>query len=216
MKARKTKDRILDTSIRLFNERKASNVSTVQISTEMGISPGNLYYYYDNKEEVIRYIWTERMKSEAEALVEKYAEIRSAADFIECIREALKHCLKYRFFYTELTTLFANDNMLIDMYRDLKDRIRAAAVEMHKALVREDMVPELDREDIEAAADNGVALLVGLVMYCDVMAVEGQSMEVSASKALIRMVRYMIMMKRFGSAMSAELEKELERMPASV
>ena len=41
-------------------------------------------------------------------------------------------------------------------------------------------------------------------------------MEVSASKALIRMVRYMIMMKRFGSAMSAELEKELERMPASV
>ena len=53
MKARKTKDRILDTSIRLFNERKASNVSTVQISTEMGISPGNLYYYYDNKEEVL-------------------------------------------------------------------------------------------------------------------------------------------------------------------
>ena len=177
----------------------------------MGISPGNLYYYYDNKEEVIRYIWTERMKSEAEALVEKYAEVRSAADFIECIREALKHCLN-----TELTTLFANDNMLIDMYRDLKDRIRAAAVEMHKTLVREDMTPELDRDDIEAAADNGVALLVGLVMYCDVMAVEGQSMEVSASKALIRMVRYMIMMKRFGSAMSAELEKELERMPASV
>ena len=106
--------------------------------------------------------------------------------------------------------------MLIDMYRDLKDRIRAAAVEMHKTLVREDMTPELDRDDIEAAADNGVALLVGLVMYCDVMAVEGQSMEVSASKALIRMVRYMIMMKRFGSAMSAELEKELERMPASV
>ena len=101
MKARKTKDRILDTSIRLFNERKASNVSTVQISAEMGISPGNLYYYYDNKEEVIRCIWTERMKSEAEALVEKYAEVRSAADFIECIREALKHCLKYRFFYTE-------------------------------------------------------------------------------------------------------------------
>lgn len=89
MKARKTKDRILDTSIRLFNERKASNVSTVQISTEMGISPGNLYYYYDNKEEMIRYIWTERMRSEAEALVEKYAEVRSAADFIECIREAL-------------------------------------------------------------------------------------------------------------------------------
>lgn len=216
MKARKTRDRILDTSIILFNERKASNVSTVQISAEMGISPGNLYYYYDNKEEVIRYIWSERMKNEAEALVRKYAAVRSASDFIGCIRAALEHCLKYRFFYTELTTLFANDNMLIDMYRDLKDKIRAAAVEMHIVMARENMLPEPDRNDIEAAADNGVALLVGLVMYCDVMAVEGQSMEVSASKALIRMVRYMIMMKRFGSDMSAELEKALERMPVSV
>ena len=60
MKTNKTKEKILDTSIRMFNEKKASNVSTVQISADMKISPGNLYYYYSNKEEVIRWIRIKR------------------------------------------------------------------------------------------------------------------------------------------------------------
>ena len=42
MKNNKTKGRILDKSIEMFNVRQASNVSTVQISKDMGISPGNL------------------------------------------------------------------------------------------------------------------------------------------------------------------------------
>ena len=49
MKTNKTKEKILDTSIRMFNEKKASNVSTVQISADMKISPGNLYYYYSKR-----------------------------------------------------------------------------------------------------------------------------------------------------------------------
>ena len=55
MKSNRTRERILETSIKLFNEKKASNVSTVQISAAMQISPGNLYYYYANKDEVISF-----------------------------------------------------------------------------------------------------------------------------------------------------------------
>ena len=54
MKSKKTREKILDVSLQLFNEKKASNVSTVQISAAMKISPGNLYYYFANKEELIR------------------------------------------------------------------------------------------------------------------------------------------------------------------
>ena len=39
MKSNRTKGKILETSIKLFNEKKASNVSTVQISAAMEISP---------------------------------------------------------------------------------------------------------------------------------------------------------------------------------
>ena len=61
MKSKKTREKILDVSLQLFNEKKASNVSTVQISAAMKISPGNLYYYFANKEELIRCLWRERM-----------------------------------------------------------------------------------------------------------------------------------------------------------
>jgi len=56
----KTKELILDTGIRLFNEKGTAAVSTNQIAEACGISPGNLYYHYTSKEDIIRAIF-ERM-----------------------------------------------------------------------------------------------------------------------------------------------------------
>ena len=49
------------TAIKLFNEEGVTNVSTVKLSNELHISPGNLYYYFDNKEHLIRSIWEEML-----------------------------------------------------------------------------------------------------------------------------------------------------------
>ena len=53
-----TKTRILKTAIQLFNEKGSQQITTNHIAQEMGISPGNLYYHYQNKEEIIREIFT--------------------------------------------------------------------------------------------------------------------------------------------------------------
>jgi AcrR family transcriptional regulator len=45
----KTREKIKNTAIEMFNEQGASNVSTVVLSKKMDISPGNLYYYFENK-----------------------------------------------------------------------------------------------------------------------------------------------------------------------
>jgi AcrR family transcriptional regulator len=50
----KTKDRILDVSIELFNKNGVVAITTNHIAKAMNISPGNLYFHYDNKEEIIQ------------------------------------------------------------------------------------------------------------------------------------------------------------------
>ncbi len=49
----KTKDTILRTSLGLFNNEGEHAVSSVDIASVIGISPGNLYYHYKGKEPII-------------------------------------------------------------------------------------------------------------------------------------------------------------------
>ena len=49
----KTKKRILRTALDLFNNEGEAQVSAVDIASVMEISPGNLYYHYKGKPEII-------------------------------------------------------------------------------------------------------------------------------------------------------------------
>jgi len=49
----KTKDKIILASLDLFNEKGERNVSTNHIAAHLGMSPGNLYYHFRNKSDII-------------------------------------------------------------------------------------------------------------------------------------------------------------------
>lgn len=55
----KTKDKIIRTALGLFNNEGESLISSVDIASVMGISPGNLYYHYKGKDEIIVEIFSD-------------------------------------------------------------------------------------------------------------------------------------------------------------
>ena len=52
-----TKDRILDTSLELFNSLGLSKVTLRTIANKMGISQGNLNYHFKKREEIIETLY---------------------------------------------------------------------------------------------------------------------------------------------------------------
>lgn len=161
MKINRTRERILDKSIELFNRKQASNVSTVQISTALEISPGNLYYYYTNKEEVIRCTWKERMLPEIEEILETAADVADKADLEEYLKKFLAHYAKYRFFYTERTTLFYNDNEMEALYEETAAKEKEALEAVLNRWAGAGKA-DLNKDAAKALAESSMILLEAL------------------------------------------------------
>jgi len=110
-KPRRTAERILEVTLELFNRFGEPNVSTTLISAELGISPGNLYYHYPAKDELINRLFDRYEKA--------LGEILQAADSVENVEDAwlFFHMLfeliwSYRFLYRDLNDLLSKNRRL--------------------------------------------------------------------------------------------------------
>lgn len=121
MGAGDTKDRIARTAIGLFNERGTAAVSTNHIAEEMGISPGNLYYHYRNKEEIIRATFGRMMAAWEETFVLPRDRAPTLADLREILEETFSVLWGYRFFYREFVALMRRDPELGRRYRGVRE-----------------------------------------------------------------------------------------------
>jgi AcrR family transcriptional regulator len=117
-KADRTRNRIIETAIELFNEKGTKGVTTNHIAAALGISPGNLYYHFRNKEEIIRAIFA-RMH---EAGLDDYREINAeqgpgnAVSMEETFLMIQRFNWRYRFFKRELAALVQSDPELKDQF----------------------------------------------------------------------------------------------------
>ncbi|RNC72695.1 MAG: TetR/AcrR family transcriptional regulator [Desulfuromonadales bacterium] len=114
----KTRDRIIETAIELFNEQGTRAVTTNHIAAAAGISPGNLYYHFRNKEDIIRAIF-EQMDAYG---LEQYRLITdtSPPGTLEAMERTFvmiqEYNWRYRFFKRELTALIMADPLLRERF----------------------------------------------------------------------------------------------------
>src|SRR6476660_8056682 len=110
-KPRRTAERILDTTLDLFNRFGEPNVSTTLISAELGISPGNLYYHYPAKDELINSLFDryDTALTEVLAAAENVRNIEDAWLFFHMLFELI---WQYRFLYRDLNDLLSKNRRL--------------------------------------------------------------------------------------------------------
>jgi len=115
----KTRDRILNTSLALFNSLGEPNVTTLLISDELDISPGNLYYHFNSKGDIVSRLF-EAYEQELLDLLNVPEDVVIDLDqlgiFLHLLFEAVA---RYRFLYQDLVNVLSRYDSLQRHFRKL-------------------------------------------------------------------------------------------------
>lgn len=118
----KTRDRILNAAIALFNAHGTAAVSTNHIAEAAGISPGNLYYHFRNKEEIIRAAFERLYDAWDTELVMSDDDAPTLDDLVGLVRINFDIMSRYQFVYRELVPLLRHDPQLAARHRAIRQR----------------------------------------------------------------------------------------------
>ena len=149
----RTRERILRVSLELFNHQGETNVTTGHIADELNISPGNLYYHFRNKDEIIHHLFAEFEK----AMDLSPSEVSDAASAMEdmwlYLHLMFERIWAYRFLYRNLDDLLTRDNKLKSHFNIIIGHKRAAVIALCHALLAVKAMKATD-DEIRALAEN--------------------------------------------------------------
>lgn len=167
-----TKDRVVSAAVEMFNESGVSAVTTNHIAAQLGMSPGNLYYHFANKEEIVRAAF-DRMNALADDVWKaddaplpdgKKKANPARVDVLGLQRIVignLRLYAEYIFFARELTSLLRADPVLRERYAAISERRMEQLVEVLRPLVAAGLLKNVgDDDDLRALAES--AWLIGL------------------------------------------------------
>ena len=160
---RRTAERILEVTLTLFNRFGEPNVSTTLISAELNISPGNLYYHYPAKDELINALF-DRFERALTDLLNASDDVRDVEDAWFFMHTLFELIWQYRFLYRDLNDLLSKNRRLETHFQSvLKNKARAI-----KGLLdgmRRGGALQIDSREIEATATSMVVVLTYWLSY---------------------------------------------------
>ena len=143
----KTRDKIIQASIALFNEQGERSVTTNHIAADLGISPGNLYYHFRNKEDIILSIYEEYARNLLiETMPEVKPEVKPLDAIILYMDAVFQALMKFRFFYSNLPVLLAKNPLLHDKYVEVQGVIAKRVSELLLSLRAANMMDFADED----------------------------------------------------------------------
>ena len=159
----KTRDRILHTSLGLFNDEGEAHTTTIDIANEMDISPGNLYYHFKGKDQIIAELFSQyeialgdTLSAPIEApLGSERGQVEDNWYFLYVVLEEM---YQYRFLYHNLDDILQRYPDLRRAFRRLIQLKRAALFAICSALLEQSVIDAREQQ-LVGLVDNMTLVL---------------------------------------------------------
>jgi len=149
----KTRDKIVFASLELFNEHGERATTTNHIAAHLGISPGNLYYHFRNKEDIINSIFS-LYESHLESGFKPYDDVPITVDLLIGYFDAMFYTLwQFRFMYANLADILSRDEALKKRYLHAQQQVLNRSSDVLRKL-KKDGILDVEDERIVDLADT--------------------------------------------------------------
>ena len=135
-----TKQKILITSLSLFNSAGISNVSLRTIADEIGISVGNLQYHFKKREDIIEALYFQLVeKIDSIFLITGNDLLKS---FFNISTEIITIFYEYHFFLLDFVTITRSNQKIKQHYSELSKQRELASLSMLAVLIKNGLFRE--------------------------------------------------------------------------
>jgi AcrR family transcriptional regulator len=160
---RRTAERILEAALDLFNRFGEPNVSTTLVAAEIHISPGNLYYHYPAKEELINRL-CEAYETELNELLHASEGVNDVEDAWFFMHSLFELLWRYRFLYRDLNDLLSKNRHLEMRFQKVLHNKAQAIRTLLAGLGRAGHL-EIDEREVDMLAQSMVVVLTYWLSY---------------------------------------------------
>ena len=170
---RQTRERILETALLLFNRSGAPHVTTADIAGDMGISPGNLYYHFRNRDQIVAELYAAFERRLDDLLTAPEGRLADVEDLWLFLHLQFEAMWEFRFLYRDLDEILSRDRRLASRFTRFMCRGAQTMIELCRSMV---VAGAMDASELEVAAlaQNAVLVATYWLSYQKILAVEGR------------------------------------------
>ena len=151
--ARDTRQRILDAALAMFNTQGEPHVTTNHIADELEISPGNLYYHFRNKDDIIEQLFAVYEQRMDTALVAPSGRLPGLEDVWLQLHLVFECIWDYRFLYRDLVDILSRNRRLRMRFARILKRADEQAHTVMRGLVQAGVM-RASPDEVDAASTN--------------------------------------------------------------
>jgi AcrR family transcriptional regulator len=179
---RRTRERILETALLLFNRLGEPHATTADIAGEMEISPGNLYYHFRSKDQIIAELFAAFEQRLDGLLVLPEGRRAGVEDLWLLLHLLFEAMWDHRFLFRDLDEILSRNRKLATRFAAIMHRGVGTVVELCRGMVATGAMRASERE-IGALADNVAVVATYWISYQKISAGERAETAISLDRA---------------------------------